>query len=44
MDLPVETMKMLHSKALPKLKRLMVKQGLIPDNYVPKKHKRDNRR
>ena len=39
MDLPVETLKMLHSKALPKVKRLMVKQGLIPDTYVPKKHK-----
>ena len=39
MDQPVETVKMLHSKALPKLKRLMVKQGLIPDTYVPKKHR-----
>ena len=38
MDMPVETVKMLHAKALPKLKRLMVKQGLIPDTYVPKKH------
>ena len=41
MDLPVETVKMLHSKALPKLKRMMVKQGLILDTYVPKKHKRE---
>ena len=41
MDMPVETVKMLHAKALPKLKRLMVKQGLIPDTYVPKKHKQD---
>ena len=41
MDLPVETVKMLHSKALPKLKRLMVKQGLIPDTYVPRKHKKE---
>jgi hypothetical protein len=40
-DMPVETVKMLHAKALPKLKRLMVKQGLIPDTYVPKKHKQD---
>lgn len=39
MELPVETVKMLHAKALPKLKRFMVKQGLIPDTYVPKKHK-----
>lgn len=40
MDLPVETVKMLHAKALPKLKRIMVRQGLIPDTYVPKKQKR----
>ena len=40
MDMPVETVKMLHAKALPKLKRLMVKQGLIPDTYTAKKHKR----
>ena len=40
MDLPVETVKMLHAKALPKLKRLMVARGLIPDTYTPKKHKR----
>lgn len=32
---------MLHTKALPKLKRLMVQQGLIPDTYVPKKHKKE---
>lgn len=38
MELPVETVKMLHAKALPKLKRLMVKRGLIPDTYFPKKH------
>lgn len=41
MDMPVETVKTLHAKGLPKLKRLMVKQGLIPDTYVPKKHKQD---
>ena len=41
MDLPVETVKMLHVKALPKLKRLLIEQRLIPDTYVPKKHKRD---
>ena len=41
MDLPVETVKMLHSKALPVLKRLLIAQGLIPDTYVPKKHKQD---
>lgn len=40
MDLPVETVKMRHAKALPMLKRFMVQQGLIPDTYVPKKHKR----
>lgn len=39
MDMPVETVKMLHSKALPVLKRLLIAQGLIPDTYVPKKHK-----
>ena len=38
MELPVETVKMLHAKALPKLKRLLVKRGLIPDTYEPKKH------
>ena len=40
MDMPVETVKMLHAKALPKLKRLMVARGLIPDTYTAKKHKR----
>ena len=39
MDLPVETVQMHHAKALPKLKCLMVKRGLIPDTYEPKKHK-----
>lgn len=38
MELPVETVKMLHAKALPKLKRFMVARGLIPDTYTPKKH------
>lgn len=41
MDLSIETVKMLHEKVLPKLKRIMVKKGLIPDTYVPKKHKRE---
>jgi len=39
MDLPIETVKMLHTKALPVLKRLLIARGLIPDTYVPKKHK-----
>ena len=43
MDLPVETVQMYHAKALPKLKRLMVKRGLIPDTYEPKKHKNATR-
>lgn len=43
MELPVETVKMLHAKALPKLKRLLVKRGLIPDTYEPKKQKNATR-
>ena len=39
MDQPDETVKMLHAKALPILKRLLVARELIPDSYVPKKHK-----
>lgn len=39
MDLPVETVQMYHTKALPVLKRLLVAGGLIPDTYEPKKHK-----
>jgi DNA-directed RNA polymerase specialized sigma24 family protein len=41
MDLPIETVKMLHTKALPVLKRLLIARGLIPDTYVPKKHKKE---
>ena len=41
MDMPVETVKMLHAKALPVLKRLLIARGLIPDTYVPKKHKKE---
>lgn len=39
MDQPIETVQMYHAKALPELKRQLVARGLIPDTYVPKKHK-----
>ena len=39
MDQPVAAVQLLHAKALPVLKRQLVAKGLIPDSYVPKKHK-----
>lgn len=38
-DQPDETVQMHHAKALPVLKRQLVAQRLIPDTYMPKKHK-----
>ena len=39
MDQPVAAVQLLHAKALPALKRQLVARGLIPDTYVPKKHR-----
>ena len=41
LNLPVRVVQMLHGRALPKLKRILIERGLIPDTYVEAGSKRD---
>lgn len=41
LNLSVRVVQMLHGRALPKLKRILVERGLIPDTYVEAGSKRD---
>lgn len=43
MDQPVTAVQTHHAKALPKLKRLMVKQGLIPDTYFSRRQREEEK-
>ena len=43
MDQPVKTVHTHHAKALPKLKRILVEQGLIPDTYISRKQRAEGK-